>query len=59
MYKSFYADNELTALPLFALGLFLVIFLSVVLWVLLKRPQDFDVMAALPLDRSDQPEVKR
>jgi cbb3-type cytochrome oxidase subunit 3 len=59
MYKSFYAGNALTALPLFALALFLVFFLAVVVWALaIKRPADFDAIAALPLDDSPTPRVK-
>ena len=60
MYKSFYAGNTLTELPLFALGLFLVFFLAVVVWVLaFKRKADFDAIASLPFDDSPSPRVKR
>ena len=59
MYKSFYAGNGLTALPLVALALFLLFFVAVVFWALaVKRPADFDRMAALPLDESPKPMVK-
>lgn len=50
MYKAFYASSELTSLPLFALGFFVVMFLCAVLWVVVKRPDAFDAMASLPLD---------
>lgn len=56
MYKAFYAGNTFTALPLFALALFLGIFLAVVFWVLaFKRASDFDAVAALPLDETLNP----
>jgi cbb3-type cytochrome oxidase subunit 3 len=59
MYKAFYAGNTFTALSLFALGLFIVFFLTVVFWVLaIKRPADFDAVAALPLDASPNPRVQ-
>ena len=59
MYKSFYADNALTCLPLFALALFLVFFLAVVFWAMaIKRPADFDRLAALPLDESPRPRIQ-
>ena len=53
MYKWFYAGNALVDLPLFALGFFLLFFAAVVVWAtVLKRPRDFDAVAALPLDDS-------
>ena len=59
MYKAFYAGTGLTALPLFALALFLGFFLGVVFWALVvKRPADFAQLAALPLDESPTPRVK-
>ncbi len=58
MYKSFYADNALTAWPLFALGMFLLFFVVVVIWALvIKKPTDFDAMACLPFDDSPNPTV--
>lgn len=57
MYKQFFAGMEFTALPLFALGLFLVFFVMVGVRVFVLRARaDFDAVAALPLN--DQPEVK-
>ena len=50
MYKVFYASSELTSLPLFALGFFVVMFLFAVLWVMVRRPETFDAMAALPFE---------
>jgi len=50
MYKQFFADMEWTALPLFALGLFLAMFALMLLrtfaW---KTKQDFEPMEQLPL----------
>ncbi len=59
MYKTFYAGDPLTALPLFALALFFLFFLVVVFWVLaVKRPADFEAIAAAPLEQSPLPPVK-
>lgn len=57
MYKQFFAGMEFTALPLFALALFMVFFVAVTVRVFaLQRKTDFDAVAALPLN--DQPESK-
>ncbi|MBF5045693.1 CcoQ/FixQ family Cbb3-type cytochrome c oxidase assembly chaperone [Aggregicoccus sp. 17bor-14] len=54
MWKTFYAGMEHVHLPLFSLLLFLAVFFGVVAWVYgLRRPSDFDALAALPL--SDTP----
>ncbi|MCP3140190.1 cbb3-type cytochrome oxidase subunit 3 [Pyxidicoccus xibeiensis] len=50
MYKQFYQGMSLTELPLFALFLFIVVFLGVCAWVFgVRRSQDFDALARLPL----------
>jgi hypothetical protein len=50
MYKQYFAGMEFTALPLFALFFFLVLFLAVgVRLFLVKRPKDFDRDASMPL----------
>jgi len=50
MYKQFYQGMALTELPLFALVLFVAIFLGVCAWVFVgRRSQDFDALAHLPL----------
>ena len=55
MFKAFYAGMELSALPLFALGFFLLFFTAVLLHVLIvRRPRDFAAVAALPLDDSEK-----
>ncbi|MEW6433847.1 MAG: CcoQ/FixQ family Cbb3-type cytochrome c oxidase assembly chaperone [Myxococcota bacterium] len=50
MYRQFFANMEWTALPLFALGLFLVMFTLMLLrtfaW---KSKSDFSPVAQLPL----------
>lgn len=57
MYKQFYQGMALTGLPLFALFLFLAVFLGVLAWVFLaRRGQDFDALAHLPLSESDRDE---
>jgi len=57
MYKQFFAGMQLTALPLFAMLIFLALFTGVVAWVLFaRRGQDFDGLARLPLSGpEDQP----
>lgn len=50
MYKQFYEGMTLTHLPLFALWLFIAVFLGVCVWVFVaRRSQDFDALAQLPL----------
>jgi hypothetical protein len=51
MYGQFYAGMSLAGLPLFALFLFLAVFVAVVLRVtLLGRRPELDRMARLPLE---------
>ncbi|QSQ24120.1 CcoQ/FixQ family Cbb3-type cytochrome c oxidase assembly chaperone [Pyxidicoccus parkwayensis] len=50
MYKQFYEGMELTHLPLFALWLFIAVFLGVCVWVFgARRSRDFDALAQMPL----------
>jgi len=51
MYQEFYRGSDLLHLPLFALLLFLGVFLCVVAWLFVFRRKDerFDELAALPL----------
>ncbi len=50
MYKQFFSGMEWTSLPLFALGLFLAMFLLMVLRTFLyKTPRDFEPASQLPL----------
>lgn len=50
MYKQFYQGMALTELPLFALVLFIMVFLGVVAWVFgVRRSRDFDTLAQMPL----------
>jgi cytochrome c oxidase cbb3-type subunit 4 len=50
MYKQFYAGMSLTELPLFALVLFIAVFLGVCAWVFgVRRSRDFDSLARMPL----------
>ncbi len=56
MYKQFFAGMEWTALPIFALCLFMVLFALVVLRTFaFKSKQDFEPDSALPL--SDGKEI--
>ena len=55
MYRQFFAGMQLTALPLFAMFLFLAFFTGVVAWVFLaRRGQDFDGLARLPLSEPEE-----
>lgn len=55
MYKQFFAGMTFTALPLFALALFLVFFaLVLVRTFAFRRARDFDAAAAMPLDDSEE-----
>jgi cbb3-type cytochrome oxidase subunit 3 len=57
MYRQFFAGMEFTALPLFALALFIVFFALVAVRVFaLRGKKDFDAVASLPLH--DEPEFK-
>ena len=50
MYKTFYEGMSLSELPLFALVLFVSLFLVVVVRTfVLRRARDFDRLAAMPL----------
>jgi hypothetical protein len=57
MFKTFFVGMETTA-PIFAMGLFLAMFLLMLLRTLVyKKKSDFDSVAALPLadERSSKP----
>ncbi|PZR06301.1 MAG: CcoQ/FixQ family Cbb3-type cytochrome c oxidase assembly chaperone [Archangium gephyra] len=55
MYKQFFAGMTHTALPLFALALFLLFFAAVfVRTFALRKARDFDAAAAMPLDDSEE-----
>ncbi|MGV3619612.1 MAG: CcoQ/FixQ family Cbb3-type cytochrome c oxidase assembly chaperone [Archangium sp.] len=55
MYKQFFAGMTYTALPLFALALFLVFFAAVfVRTFAFRRARDFDDAAAMPLSDSEE-----
>jgi hypothetical protein len=54
VYRDFYSALTSTALPLAAMGFFLVFFLFVLLRTFLaRRREDYDSVAALPLDPSE------
>lgn len=55
MYKQFFAGMSFTALPLFALALFLVFFALVFVRTFAFRSKhDFDAVASMPLDDSEE-----
>ena len=50
MYREFFQGMSYTHLPLFALLLFVALFVGVLVHVLLvRRPSDYDALASLPL----------
>jgi cbb3-type cytochrome oxidase subunit 3 len=54
VYREFYSDLTSTALPLAAMGFFVVAFLLVLVFTFrLRRRADYDSVAALPLDSSE------
>jgi hypothetical protein len=61
MYASFYAGMRCAELPLFALLLFLCLFVVVVVrMTVIKRREDFDPVAHLPLqDDAGRPPTPR
>ena len=55
MYKTFFSQMNELSLPLAALGIFLLLFVAVVVRTfVLSRPKDFDDMANLPLSSGDK-----
>jgi cytochrome c oxidase cbb3-type subunit 4 len=57
MYRQFYSGMDLTHLPLFALFLFLGVFLGVVAYLFVaRRSRDFEGLALLPLAEQGAPE---
>jgi hypothetical protein len=59
IYREFYAALDSPALPLFAMGLFVLLFLAMLLRTFAaRRKSDYDPIAALPLqDRETSPEL--
>ncbi len=49
MYKQFYAGMAFEYLPLFALVLFMAVFIGTAVRLLLRRSSDYDPLAQLPL----------
>ena len=57
MYKEFFRNLGELSLPLGALGVFLVLFVAVVVRTfVLRRPSDFDNMAQMPLSSGEKNE---
>ena len=54
MWREFFSGGSLFSLPLIAMGIFIAIFLTVVLRVCQKsRQKEYQRMASLPLDDGD------
>lgn len=55
MYKTFFSQMGELSLPLGALGVFLILFVAVVVRTfVLRRPSDFQNMANLPLTSGEK-----
>ncbi len=54
MYKDLLAHTPLLALPIFAMFVFLAVFVVVVLRTLTGRRHVYDAVAALPLEKTDE-----
>jgi cbb3-type cytochrome oxidase subunit 3 len=51
MFRAYFSSLEFTVLPLFGLGLFLLMFVLILLRTFaFKRKSEYDLVAALPLD---------
>ena len=55
MFQQFYAGSDLLIWPLIGLGIFLVSFIAVIVYVLffMRRGPELDRIASLPLDDDD------
>ncbi len=59
MVKEFFLASPLLAFPLLALGLFMVVFVTVTVTTLMKRAESYARVADLPLrDQDPQKETK-
>lgn len=57
MYRDFFARSPLLALPMLALGIFLFVFVSVVVRALSsKNAERFALASRLPLESDDAPQ---
>jgi hypothetical protein len=50
MYREFFANHPMLALPVISLLLFIAVFAMIVVRTMRRRPSQFDALAALPLD---------
>jgi len=57
MYKEFFRDNVFTHLPIFALFLFLAVFLGTLAWLFIfqRKSERFAHLAKLPLEADFAP----
>jgi hypothetical protein len=59
IYREFYAALDSPALPLFAMGLFVLLFVFMLLRTFaMRRKSDYDPIAALPLEDRDLSESR-
>jgi cbb3-type cytochrome oxidase subunit 3 len=50
MFKQLFVDSPLTVFPVFALGVFFIVFVGIAVRVLGRKAASFDEAARLPLD---------
>jgi len=53
MYREFFAQHPMLALPVMSLVLFVAVFAMIVVRTMRHRPAQFDALAALPLDTEE------
>lgn len=54
MYRDFFVNSPVLALPVLSLAIFIAVFAGIVVRVMRRRPEAYDGAAALPLDHGDQ-----
>ena len=53
MYREFFAQHPMLALPVMSLVIFVAVFAMIVVRTMRRRPAQFDALAALPLDTEE------
>lgn len=53
MYREFFAQHPMLALPVMSLVIFVAVFAMIVLRTMRRQPAQLDALAALPLDAEE------
>ncbi len=53
MYREFFAQHPMLALPVMALVIFVAVFAMIVVRTMRRQPAQFDALASLPLDAEE------